>query len=240
MPVPAWLTRRITVVQVLLADLALHLAGQGWTFTVITAALAWLAITSRWQVAALTAKAYNAHARIDTLAGLVATAQATADNAHSDAAAAQSTADNAHSDAAAAQSTANSAQSTANAALPAAGGYISGDLHVNGTLWGTAGVLTIGDKAKFDGDWSVDGYTVALSTAMPATLHCGALAGFTSSDNTAFLAALTQCGPQAFAGSADNNTGEHWATGERSYINDTKTSVDAIHNSLINHGFMAS
>lgn len=117
--------------------------------------------------------------------------------------------------------------------------YIVDATHISGTLYGTASVLTIGDKAKFDAGWSVGGHTVTLSTAADGQLRCGALSQFTDTTNTAFLASLTKCGSQIFAGADDNNTGSTWVTGERGYINDAKHSIDAIHNSLRNNGFMA-
>jgi hypothetical protein len=60
-----------------------------------------------------------------------------------------------------------------------------------------------------------------------------------STSKAAFLASLSQCGPQADAGGNDGNTGPSWATGERGYINNAINAINGVRGALINHGFMA-
>lgn len=60
-----------------------------------------------------------------------------------------------------------------------------------------------------------------------------------STSKATFLASLSQCGPQPDAGGTDGNTGSTWASGERGYINAAINAINAVHGSLVNHGFMA-
>jgi len=128
--------------------------------------------------------------------------------------------------------------STANrtASLEARVGSLEQGVIPNVQSGSTIGTLQRGIFVNVSG-----GAVITMETQQGSvTLHCGALSNFTSGPQTTFLASLTQCGPQAFAGGDDGNTGASWASGERGYINDAKHSIDAIHNSLINHGFMSS
>jgi hypothetical protein len=85
---------------------------------------------------------------------------------------------------------------------------------------------------------NVQGHTVTMTAASDAILHAQALANLDTTSNTAFLATLSQCGPQPDAGGDDPNTGSSWASGERGYVNNAINCANAIRNSLINHGFM--
>lgn len=136
---PAW---------ALAAELAWHLLGAAWAFTVLAAAIGWLAArlpAAMATAAAATAKAAAVENRVDALVPAV-------NDAKDAAATAQSSANSA-------QSAANSAQSTADNALPKSGGYVSGDLHIQGTLWGTGGWLTCGDylmvQKSLHVDWNI-------------------------------------------------------------------------------------
>lgn len=60
-----------------------------------------------------------------------------------------------------------------------------------------------------------------------------------STSKAAFLASLTQCGPQSDAGGNDGNSGSSWANGERGYVNNAINAINNIRGALINHGFMA-
>jgi hypothetical protein len=71
-------------------------------------------------------------------------------------------------------------------------------------------------------------------------LHTDVLSEFTDQTVTAFLATLTQIGPQSFPGGNDSNIGGTWASGERGYVNNSINSLTAVMNGMINHNFMAS
>jgi hypothetical protein len=117
-------------------------------------------------------------------------------------------------------------------ALPKSGGTITGDLHVNGVLYGTGGNLHVGDALTVDQNLTVHG-----SAGTDGALHVGG--SVLTDTQLGFLSGLSQCPAMADWYLNDNFTGGTWGTGERDYVNVASSKGQALKNTLVSHGFIA-
>jgi hypothetical protein len=100
---------------------------------------------------------------------------------------------------------------------------VAGDNHVQGTLYGTSGTLTVGDQAQFTA--SGNGPTGSNT-----------FLGLTNSQ-ASFLASLSQMSTEGTQ-PLDPNTGSTWATGERDYINNAVGAINNLISRLQSNGYM--
>jgi hypothetical protein len=116
---------------------------------------------------------------------------------------------------------------TANAALPAAGGTVSGDVHISGSLYGSGGTLTVGDNVDIQ---------QALTVANTVTTHSDFRGATTTGDGgqgsilgDEFTAGIP--GGGAFTLAA-NTWLLDWQAAFNAHVSDTQATVNRVNDIL--------